>query len=166
MTRLFASLLLLMPGLLAAQGIPRAPISVVADRLEMSSESGRSTYEGNVEMRQGNMLLRADSLQLQSSGTTLQRATARGKPAILESTDPQTGEQLKANAAHIEYRISEGVLELKEGAHLWRGKDEFSGDHITYELDKQVVRAFGQKNGSEDGRVRVILQPPGKETSE
>ncbi len=165
MRQLFASLLLLLPVALAAQEIPHEPISVVADRLEMSSESGISTYEGNVEMRQGSMRLRADSLQLQSSGTTLQAARARGKPATLERTDPQTGEQLKANAAHIEYRISDGVLELKDGAHLWRGKDEFSGDHITYELDNQVVRASGQKNGKEDGRVRVILQP-GKEKNE
>lgn len=161
MTRLSASLLLLLPGMLLAQEIPREPVSVVADRLEMSSESGRSIYEGNVEMRQGSMLLRADSLQLQSKGTTLQAAIARGKPAILEQTDPQTGEQLKASASLIEYRINEGKLELKEGAHLWRGKDEFSGDHISYELDKKVVRASGKK----DSRVRVILQP-GKEKSE
>lgn len=165
MRRLFASLLLLLPVALAAQEIPREPISVVADRLEMSSESGLSTYEGNVEMRQGSMRLHADSFRLQSKGSTLQAAVARGTPATIEQTDPQTGELLKANAAHIEYRISEGILELKEGAHLLRGKDEFSGEHITYELDKQVVRASGQKNGKEDGRVRVILQP-GKEKNE
>lgn len=154
-----ASLLLLLPGMLLAQDLPRQPISVVADRLEMSSETGRSTYEGNVEMRQGDMLLRADSLQLHSSGTTLQVAIARGKPAHLERPDPETGELLKADAAYIEYRINEGLLEMKEGASLWRGKDKFSGDHIIYELDNRVVRAFGQKNGAENGRVRVIIQP-------
>lgn len=162
MTRLFVSPLLLLPLVAAAQDIPLEPISVVADRLEMSSESGLSTYQGNVEMRQGSMWLRADSLQLKSSGNTLQSAIARGRPAMLERIDPQTDEQLKANATQIEYRISEGVLELKEGAHLWRGKDEFSGEHITYELDNQVVRASG---GKEDGRVRVILQPD-KESNE
>lgn len=159
MKRLYASLLLLLPGVLPAQEAPRQPISVVADRLELSSDSGLSTYEGNVEMRQGSMLLRADSLQLQSSGKTLRVVIARGKPAHIERPDPQTGELLKANAAYIEYRISDSTLELKEGASLSRGKDEFSGDHIVYELDKRVVRAFGQKDGVEDGRVRVIIQP-------
>jgi ABC-type multidrug transport system ATPase subunit len=72
------SLLLLLPGLALAQQPAVQPISVVADRLEMSSETGRSTYEGNVEMRQGDMLLRADSLQLLSTGTALQVAIARG----------------------------------------------------------------------------------------
>lgn len=159
MTRLCASLLLLLPALLPAQETPRLPISVAADRLELSRESGLSTYQGNVEMRQGKMLLRADTLQLQSSGSTLQVAIARGKPAHIERPDPQTGELLKADAAYIEYRISDGLLEMKEGASLWRGKDKFSGDHIIYDLEKRVVRAFGQKNGKDDGRVRVIIQP-------
>lgn len=158
MTRLFASLVLL-PGLLLAQEQARQPITVEADRLEMNSESGLSTYQGNVEMRQGNMLLRADSVVLHSSGNEVKVAVANGKPVYLESTDPKTGEVLKANAAHMEYRIGDGLLELKEEAHLWRGKDEFSGDHIIYELENQVVRAFGQQNGKDEGRVRVILQP-------
>lgn len=159
MTRLCASLLLL-PGLLLAQGqLSQQPITVEADRLEMSSESGLSTYEGNVEMRQGSMLLRADSVVLRSSGTDVQVAVAQGKPVYLEHTDPETGERLKANASHMEYRIADGLLELRQEAHLWRGKDEFSGDHIIYELDNRIVRAFGQKDSKEDGRVRVILQP-------
>jgi lipopolysaccharide export system protein LptA len=158
MTRLFASLLLL-PGLLFAQVPPTQPITVEADRLEMNSESGLSTYEGNVEMHQGSMLLRADTVVLHSRGNDLQMAVAQGKPVYLERTDPKTGELLKANAIHMEYRISDGLLEMKEEAHLWRGKDEFSGDHIIYELDTRVVRAFGLKNGKDEGRVRVILQP-------
>jgi len=145
--------------LLLAQEPPREPITVEADQLEMSSESGLSTYKGNVEMRQGSMLLRAETVVLRSSGSDLQVAIADGKPVYLERTDPQSGELLKANAIHMEYRISEGLLEMKQEAHLWRGKDEFSGDHIIYELDNRVVRAFGEKNGKEDGRVRVILQP-------
>jgi lipopolysaccharide export system protein LptA len=160
MTRLFASLLLLLlPGLLPAQEPLREPISVEADRLEMDSATGLSTYQGNVEMRQGNMLLRADTVVLHSRGRELQMAVADGSPVYLEQTDAKTGEVIKANALHVEYRIAKGQLEMKEQAHLWRGKDEFSGDHIIYDLSKHVVRAFGQKEGSEEGRVRVILQP-------
>lgn len=158
MTRLLASLLLL-PGLLLAQQPSRAPITVVADRLEMDNVSGVSTYEGDVEMRHGSMLLRAATVVLHSRGSELQTAVADGTPVYLERTDPQTGELIKGNAAHVEYRLAEGVLEMQQQAHLWRGEDEFSGDHIVYELDKRVVRAFGQKDGTDGGRVRVILQP-------
>ena len=159
MTRLFVSLLFLLPTMLLAQQPSREPITVEADRLVINSESGLSTYEGNVEMRQGSMVLRANTLVLHSRGSNLQVAVADGKPVYLERTDPQSGELLKANASHMEYRIADGVLEMKQEAHLWRGKDEFSGDHIIYELDKRIVRAFGQKGGTDEGRVRVILQP-------
>ena len=158
MKRLFASLLLL-PGLLIAQTTGREPITVEADRLEINSQTGVSTYEGNVEMRQGTMLLRADRVELKSNGNNLRVAIAHGEPVYLERTDPQTGELLKAEARNVEYRIGDGLLELKEQAHLWRGKDEFSGDRIVYELDKRLVRAFGQKDGKDEGRVKVILQP-------
>jgi lipopolysaccharide export system protein LptA len=148
-----------LPGLLLAQQPSRGPITVEADRLEMDNASGISTYEGDVEMRHGSMLLRADTVVLHSRGSELQKAVADGAPVYLERTDPQTGELIKANAVHVEYRLDEGVLEMQQRAHLWRGEDEFSGDHIIYELDNRVVRAFGQKDGTDGGRVRVILQP-------
>lgn len=161
--RLHARLLplLLLPGLLWAAETPpqQQPITVEADRLEMNNASGISHYQGNVVMTQGGMLLRADSVTLHSRGSDLQLAVAEGSPVYLERPDPQSGELIKAHAAHMEYQIQEGLLEMNGEAHLWRGKDEFSGEHIVYELDKRLVRASGQKAGEEGGRVKVILQP-------
>jgi lipopolysaccharide export system protein LptA len=166
MTRLSVKLLcLLLPGLLWAAETPeRKPITVEADRLEMNNTTGVSRYQGNVVMTQGSLLLRADNVVLHSQGKTLQRAEASGSPVYIERPDPQSGELMKANAAFMAYQIPEGILEMKGEAHLWRGKDEFSGERIVYELDKRVVRAGGQKNGEEqNGRVKVILQPATQE---
>lgn len=155
-----STLLLLLLPMLASAAAPVQPITVEADRLEMDNASGTSHYQGNVVMTQGGMVLRADSVTLNSQGSELQRAVANGSPVYLERPDPQTGEVIKATAAHIEYQIAKGLLEMSGEAHLWRGKDEFSGEHIVYELDNRIVRATGQKkNGEEGGRVRVILQP-------
>ncbi len=168
--RRYANLLcLLLPGMLwAAEAPERSPITVEADRLEMNSASGVSQYQGNVIMTQGTLLLRADQVILHSRGKTLQRAEASGAPVYLERPDPQSGELIKAQAATIDYRIPEGFLEMKGEAHLWRGKDEFSGERIVYELDERVVRASSGKSAEErNGRVKVILQPaqPERETS-
>lgn len=163
MTRLLANLLflLLLPGLLWASEVPeqQQPITVEADRLEMDNASGISHYQGNVVMTQGGMVLRADSVTLHSQGGELRLAVAKGVPVYLERPDPQNGELLKAKAAYMEYQIQKGLLEMSGAAHLWRGKDEFSGEHIVYELDNRIVRASGQKDGEKGGRVRVILQP-------
>jgi lipopolysaccharide export system protein LptA len=152
-------LLLLLPAQVWSAEDQQQPITVEADRLEMNNASGISHYQGNVIMTQGSMLLRANSVTLHSSGSELQRAEANGTPVYLERTDPQSGELLKANAGYIEYQIPQGLLEMKGEAHLWRGQDEFSGEHIVYELDKRIVRASGQNGGEETGRVKVILQP-------
>jgi len=156
--------LLLLPGLLwAAEPPVQQAITVEADRLEMDNAKGVSHYRGSVVMSQGNLQLRADSVTLHSKGNALQKAIADGSPVYLEKTDPQTGETIKANAGHMEYKLQEGLLEMNGDAHLWRGKDEFAGEHIVYELNKRIVRATGQKPGEDGGRVKVILQPAKKE---
>lgn len=157
-----ALLLLLLPAVLPAAetSAPPQSITVEADRLEMDNASGTSHYQGHVVMTQGGLVLRADSVTLNSQGSALQQALADGSPVYLERPDPETGEVIKARANHVEYQIAKGLLEMSGEAHLWRGKDEFSGEHIVYELDNRIVRASGQKkNGEQGGRVRVILQP-------
>lgn len=157
-------LLLLLPGLLSAAEAPQQqPITVEADRLEMDNAKGVSHYSGQVVMSQGNLQLRASSVTLHSKGSTLQKAIADGSPVYLEKKDPQTSDSIKANAAHMEYNLQDGLLEMNGNAHLWRGKDEFTGEHIVYDLNKRIVRATGQKSGEKGGRVKVILQPTKKE---
>jgi len=154
----------MLPGLpWAAEAQQQQPIMVEADRLEMDNASGVSHYQGNVVMNQGNLQLRANSVTLHSRGSELTRAVANGTPVHLEKTDPKTGEQIKANATNMEYKLTEGLLEMNGKAHLWRDKDEFTGEHIVYDLNKRVVRATGQKTGEEGSRVKVILQPQKKE---
>lgn len=162
MKRLSVKLLILLLSCLtmAAVAAEKQPITVEADRLEMNNSTGFSNYRGNVVITQGNLKLRADSVSLYSRGNELQRAEATGSPVHLERPDPETGELIKANAAFIKYLIPEGRLEMKGDAHLWRGKDEFSGEQIVYELNKRVVRASSKNDdGGQKGRVKVILQP-------
>jgi len=163
MRRLVSALFLLVLPMVSSAAEPAAPtqpITVEADRLEMDNASGTSHYQGNVVMTQGGLVLRADSVTLNSKGSALQLAVANGSPVYLERPDPETGEVIKASASHMEYQIAKGLLEMSGQARLLRGKDEFSGEHIVYELDNRIVRATGKsKEGEEGGRVRVILQP-------
>lgn len=136
-----------------------SPLTVEADQLELNQQTGVSIYQGNVRMQRASMLLQAERLELHSDGNRVQLAIADGEPVHLERDDPQSGEQIRAEATHMEYRIASGQLELRGEAHLWRGGDEFSGNHLIYDSSKRVVRAFGDKKSDDDGRVRVILQP-------
>ena len=134
-----------------------SPITVEADSLELNQKSGISTYQGHVRLEQQGMQLQADRLELHNDGKQLKQAIADGKPVHLEQTDPQTGEKMRAEALHVEYRFEDGQLELMGEAHLWRSGDQMSGNHLIYDSTNRTVRAFGNKQGN--GRVRVILQP-------
>ncbi len=52
---------------------------------------------------------------------------------------------------------------LDGGAHLWRGKSEFSGSHIEYDSLKDIVKASKAETGEE--RVKVIIQPKTQENT-
>ena len=136
-----------------------APITVEADQLEIDQKSGISIYQGNVRLQQQTLLLLAERLELRSEQGEISRVYAEGSPVHLEHKDPQTGSLTRADASRMEYRLGEGILELKGDARLWREGEEFSGTHLIYESETQVVRAFGDPQGEESGRVRMILQP-------
>lgn len=135
------------------------PIAVEADQLELNQKTGISIYTGHVRMQQGSTLLLADRLELHSVNKQLEQGYADGTPAHMEQLDPETGEMIRAEALHMEYRFNNGQLVLKGEAHLWRGGDEFSGNHLIYDKANKSVRAFGDKQTDGNGRVRVILQP-------
>lgn len=162
------------PGLfclLLALALPAAaledasqPVTVEADQLEVNRKTGISIYQGNVRMRQGSTLLLAERLELHSTDKQLTAGFADGSPAHIEQRDPETGELLRGQALRMEYRFDDGQLILRQKAHLWRGSDEFSGEHLIYNRHNKSVRAFGDKDSGEKGRVRVILQPEKERT--
>lgn len=160
LTRTALALLLVGLGVTSALAQPsNAPITVEADQLEIDQKSGVSIYQGNVRLQQQTLLLLASRLELRSEQGGVKQVYAEGSPVHLEHRDPQTGALTRAEASNMEYRLGDGVLELKGDARLWREGEEFSGTHLIYESDTQVVRAFGDKQDKESGRVRMILQP-------
>lgn len=148
---------------LSAHAAPsQAPITIEADRLEIRQAEGRSHYQGQVELQQGDMQLQSDSLQIEQLQGELRRAIADGKPVRLRLPDEETGQLIRAEADHVDYQFTQQVIELKGSAVLWRGGDEFRGEHLIYHIEERSVQAFGQADGSKgDGRVRIILQPEG-----
>ena len=75
-----------------------APISIEADRLEISQQDGRSLYQGRVVLQQGELRLEADTLQLQQLQGQLQRAIADGTPVRLQLRDEQSAQLIRAQA--------------------------------------------------------------------
>jgi lipopolysaccharide export system protein LptA len=138
---------------------PPPPIIIEADRLEISQLDGRSLYQGNVQLQQGEMLLQADTLEIRQREGQLQRVIANGKPAQLRIRDEQSGQLIRAEAAFMDYQLDLAQIEMKGDAVLWRGQDEFHGQYLLYNFEQRSVQASGRPNDTDNnGRVRIILQ--------
>jgi lipopolysaccharide export system protein LptA len=170
---LFTALLLLLAAgrVLALAEDRDQPISIKAARLEIDQKKGLSTYEGSVEMQQGSMVITATRIVVHHKNNEVSRIEADGAPVKIRQRPAPGKEETRAEARRIEYDLKAATLRLTGKAHIWQDGNEFSGETITYDNMRGMVRASGSSTGGGEPtgeqkkeRVEVILQPR-KETT-
>ncbi|HBS26286.1 MAG TPA: lipopolysaccharide transport periplasmic protein LptA [Gammaproteobacteria bacterium] len=133
----------------------KLPIKILADEVEVDPNNNISVYSGNVELRQGEMSLTADSLTASVKNGQLNRLEARGKPArfsaVLSDGRPVLGE-----ATSIDFKAAKEILVLKGEGLLKQGGNSINNDRIEFNLKTGHFNAGGKES---NGRVEVILQP-------
>jgi lipopolysaccharide export system protein LptA len=134
------------------------PIHIEADRVEIDDVKHVSVYRGSVHYSQGTLQLEADAVTIYyDAERKFQRLQAEGQPARFRQRPDGQAEDMRGEAARIEYVAAPEALTLKQQAHVWNQGDEFSGDIITYDITGNHVVA--RRSGTEGGRVQVIIQP-------
>ncbi|MDC8803372.1 lipopolysaccharide transport periplasmic protein LptA [Halomonas pacifica] len=135
------------------------PIEVEADRLELDDRAGTAVYSGAVEIRQGNLQLTGARVEIQRNDAgEVSRLTATGERAYLEQT-PADGERIQGWGRTIVYHAAERRVELIDRAELHRGADTFNGAYVEYLIDRRLVEARADAEGTERQRVRMTLTP-------
>lgn len=160
-------LLLLATGRVLALAEDRSqPITLKAARVEIDQQKGISTYEGSVELQQGSMVITAARIVVRHKNNEVSRIEADGTPVTIRQRPAPDKEETRAEARHMEYDPKTATMLLTGQAHIWQEGNEFSGETITYDSQRGMVRASGseQKGGGKKERVEVILQPR-KETT-
>lgn len=132
------------------------PIRIEANRVEIDERQGTSTYTGSVQVTQGTFRLNAERVVVQRGKEAVQRIVAHGEPATFRQQPEGADYLIRGQAQELRYEAGDGTVALTGGAHLWQGRDEFSGARVVYELERERVRAEG---GTGDGRVRAIIHP-------
>lgn len=138
------------------------PISLKAERVEINQTRGVSHYEGAVELQQGSLHIFADRIVVHHKGNEVTRMEANGSPAKIRQRPAPDKEEMRAEARHIDYDLKSATLRLTGQAHIWQDGNEFSGETISFDSQRSVVRASGDAEKKE--RIEVILQPR-KETT-
>jgi lipopolysaccharide export system protein LptA len=159
---LLLSLAMLLPSIaLALTSDREQPIQIEADSMEIDEGKGTSIYLGRVSYVQGTVKMTADKVTIYSVDGEFQRFAAEGdRVSYQQQLDDDKGE-LKAKARVIDYQADQGHILLKGNAHITRGEDEFSGSHIEYDANKDIVKARKASDGGE--RVQVVIQPREKD---
>ena len=130
------------------------PIEIEADSVIVDEISGFNEFSGNAEVTQGSLLMTADLIQVQTNADGVETMKATGtvdNPAKYIQNQDNQGRLIEATAELITYDVNEGMIFLVGNAYLIQGFDSFSGDTLTYDINKDKVIV----KGSEDGTKRV-----------
>lgn len=126
------------------------PIEVNADRNEASLKQQMLVYSGNVIVKQGTLLIKADKLTVdRSAGEGKEVFIAVGRPAVYSQV--LDGEKpIQASAEEIRYAMATRVLTLTGKAEITQSGSLVRSAKIEYDLVKEQLSAE-----SEEGKERV-----------
>ena len=167
-TKILIALFVLLPSLTwALPSDSEQPIDIEADHAELDDANGITQYKGKAVLTQGTLRIEGDIITFYyDDNKQLTKAVAQGNLATYKQVQKLGEEPVRARALQMEYHAKSQKIYLLGQGHVWQAGDEFSGNKIEYDINKNVVTAnsapievAGEKQQS--GRVHIIIQPPG-----
>lgn len=153
---LTAVLCLLLSGpLLALKTDRQEPLDVKADSTGGTLGDGTATLQGNVEIRQGSLWVRADVADVSKIEGRVQHIALSGQPVRLQQEIENEG-LVTAEAAQIEYEVATGIVTLTGAADVNHPQYQISGEKLVYDMNLQHFQGQG---GGENGRIQIRLDP-------
>jgi len=122
-----------------------------------------STYEGDVILTQGSLIINADKLIIREDRQGFQHSTSIGKPTTFKQKMKGSDEYIEGKALRIEYDGHMDKIHLYEEAFVKKGDDEVWGDYIMYDATSEFAQALSRQNTSDSsnkkGRTKAIIKP-------
>lgn len=143
------------PAAIAAESDFSQPIDVSADRSEFNQKTGKQVLSGNVEIRQGSMLIKADNIDVILKDNKLSVIEGQGSPIVFQQLN-ELGELVTGSCDAISYDAVNGILTMTGNAELKQPKQQLKSDTIVFNSINQSIVA----QGGESGRVSITIQPP------
>ena len=131
------------------------PLDVKADATDGSLGDGLATLRGNVEIRQGTLLIRADVATVEKVEGRVRRFELTGNPVHLQQEIEQEG-QVSAEAQRVDYEVATGIVTLTGNADVNHPQYQISGEILRYDMNAQHFQGSGQ---GDDSRIRILLDP-------
>lgn len=150
----------------AERGDRDKPIHIEADHVVVDDARQVSTFEGNVQMRQGTLLIEASKIVVTQDKKGFNQMTATGQPAHFRQKRDGVDEYAEGYGERIVYDTLAETADLFGQARVQRGGDDVRGEHIIYNTKTAVFQVFGTTVKNPDtpnqGRVTIVIQPKEK----
>lgn len=150
-----AALLLAAAPAHALKSDRQQPLDARADATSGTLGDGTATFRGNVEIRQGTLLIRADLATVEKLQGRVRRIELSGDPVHLQQEIEEEG-LVTAEARTVEYEVASGIVTLSGAADVNHPQYQISGEVLRYDLNAQHFQGSG---GDQDGRIRIRLDP-------
>ena len=140
------------------------PVNIEADRLSLDDLKKESVFEGNVQLTQGSLLLRANRIVVRQDEQGFNYAFATGAPAYFRQKREGFDEFIEGYAQRLEYNGKQDKVEMFTEARVKKGIDEVRGDYISYNAVTEFYEVIGggasaATPANPQGRVRAVIQP-------
>jgi len=138
----------------------KQPIEIEAQSVVVDETTGFNEFSGDVEVRQGSLLLMAELIQVQTDNEEVVSMIAKGsleKPAKYIQSQENQARFIEATATLITYDVDKGMIFLVGNAHLVQGFDSFSGETLNYDIDNDKVVVKGSEDGTERVKFKITL---------
>lgn len=151
------------PAGYAEQSDRNKPVHLEADKLSIDDAKQTSTFEGNVQLSQGTMMIRGDKVIVIQDKSGVKHGTAIGRPASFRQKREGTDDYIEGFAERIEYDTLNETVDFFGEARMKRNQDEVRGEHISYSAKTEIFQASSAQGKRVDAtskeRVRVVIQP-------
>jgi lipopolysaccharide export system protein LptA len=131
------------------------PLEVNADASDGTLGDGTATLRGNVEIRQGTLLIRADIARVERAEGRVRRFELDGSPVHLQQEIEEEG-LVRAEAQKVEYEVASGIVTLTGAADVDHPQYHISGEVLRYDMNAQHFQGSG---GDADGRIQIRMEP-------
>ena len=157
------------PAALAERADRDKPVNLEADRITVDDAKKLHIFEGNVQLVQGTLIIRADKLVVTQDADGFQKGVATGgEGGLARFRQKREGkdEYVEGEAERIEYDGKTDKTQFFLRAQVKSGQDEVRGQYISYDGKTENYLVTSGPGGTvaakvpgEDRRVRAVIQP-------
>lgn len=142
------------------------PTNIEADKVTVDDQKKTQVFEGNVQMRRGTLLFRAERIVVTQDENGFQRSVATGAATLPHFRQKREGrdEHIEGEAERIEHDAKSEKTDFYSRAWVKSGQDEVRGQFISYDGKTETYVVTSGPNGTRakpgsGERVHAVIQP-------